>query len=168
MNRRTVGGAPADDERAVSPPLGIALLAGMTVVLVVILAGLAFGIAGDQPEPAPMGAFDDGYVADGQGNTNNRPYVNFSYRGGDTIPGSKLYVHDSDGNSVAWEDVWTGGPTVESGEYLHIDGYESDKALNHACKGETYRLVWQGDGRAFVLAELTVPTAAEGPAASHC
>ncbi|WP_267643681.1 type IV pilin [Haloarchaeobius amylolyticus] len=158
VRRRQVG-------RSVSPTTGTVLLVGIVVLLAILVTQAATGLA-TTTEPAPLGTFEVEYVPTGAGNYGtvngttvfNGPYLNVTHVGGTTADGTRLFVVDGDGNEVAWADVWTGGETVESGEFLHIDGEFSDGALNHVCPGEAYRLVWRSEsGWQAILAETTVP-----------
>lgn len=165
------GGRPLEPrrERAVSPVVGAALMLVVVVLLVAILTGLLFGLSDEPGERPRYASFETEYTRTGVGNTDNRPYVVITHRGGSRMDASRLFVVDSDGNRVRWSNVWTGGPEVEPLEYLHVDGYNSDGALNHACKGEVYRLVYEpADGGSQVITEIEITRKAVGDAADHC
>jgi len=156
-------------ERAVSPTVGVIMMVAITVVLAALVGAMTTGmLEQSEVEEPSFNTFDQEWVSNGEGNTNNRPYVNITHIGPEPADGSEIYIVDSDGNSIKWEDVWTAGSTVEPGEHVHVDGYGSDAILNHACKGETYRVVKRGSSSSRVLSEVTIPTRATGPAASHC
>lgn len=155
-------------DRAVSPVVGTVLMLAIVVAAVAVFGGLLLGI--ELPnDPAPQYRHQADYVADGAGNTDSRPYVNVTLTGGRIEPGEDFYIVDSDGNAVRWDKVWTTTGPLTAGEYAHIDGYDSDGALNRACEGEVYRMVHRpGDGESATLIEVEVPTAAVGNATSHC
>ncbi|SDX62416.1 type IV pilin [Halobellus clavatus] len=157
---------PAD--RAVSPVIGVALMLVIVVATAAVVGGLLLGI--ELPnDPAPQYRYQTDYVADGAGNTNDRPYVNITLTGGRIEPGEDFYVVDSDGNAVRWDAVWTTAGPLTAGDYAHIDGYGSDSALNHACEDEVYRLVHRpGDGESATLLSVEISTPAVGNATSHC
>jgi flagellin-like protein len=154
--------------RGISPVVGTALFLAIVVALVAVFGGLLLGI--ELPnDPPPQYRYQTTYIADGAGNTNDRPYVNITLSGGRIEPGEDFYIVDSDGNTVRWDAVWTTAGPLTAGDYAHIDGYGSDKDLNHACEGEVYRMVHRpGDGESTVLIEVEITRPAVGNASSHC
>jgi flagellin-like protein len=159
---------PPVDERGVSPVIGVVLMFAIVVALAAVAGVMALGI--DMPDdPAPQYSYRTNYVADGSGNTNDRPYVNLTLTGGEIVVGDEFYVTDSDGNQVRWDAIWTTSGPLTPGDYAHIDGYGSDSALNPACQGEVYRFVHDPeDDPRTILAEIRVDKPAVGPAATHC
>jgi hypothetical protein len=152
------------DGRAISPVVGVAPV----VVLSAVLGGLLLGIE-PPPDPTPQYSYGTECHADGEGNTNDRPYVILTLEGGQIEVGEHFYIVDGDGNEVRWDAVWTTAGPLTAGDYAHVDGYGSDDALNPACEGEVYRFVHRpGDGESAVLAEIEVERPATGPAATHC
>jgi hypothetical protein len=145
--------------RAVSPVVGAALMLVIVALLAAILAVTAFGFTDALREPTPQVAFETDYVVDGAGNAPNGAYINISHSAGDVADGSTVYVRDESGNEVAWEDIWTGTATVAPGGYVHVDGHESDSALDPVCEaGQTYYVVVERqDGTTAILREVTVP-----------
>lgn len=85
--------------------------------------------------------------------------------GGDALDGEEVVVVDGDGDRVAWNDVWTGGPSVEPGDYVHVDGRGSDCALNEVSEGEVYRVVHApaDSDASTVLAEREIPSPPDSP-----
>ncbi|WP_299262269.1 type IV pilin [Halorientalis sp.] len=157
--------------RAVSNVLGVVLVVAIVVVLAAVVGNLALGFGDSMGTPAPAFTVESQYQADGAGNTNDRPYLNITHTGGDTVDGTALFVVDGDGNSVAWADVWTGGETVKASDKVHIDGFGSDGALNPACQGTTYKLIQRPDQQSStVLREVQIEQAVTGQAAAqgHC
>lgn len=156
------------DRRGVSPVVGAVLMLAILAALAVILGTLAVGI--DSPnDPSPQYGYETDHVADGSGNTDDRPYVTITLTQGRIEPGEDFYVVDSDGNLIRWDQVWTTSGPLTAGDYAHIDGYGSDSALNPACEGEVYRLVHRpDDSQGSVLIEAEITTPAVGNAASHC
>jgi flagellin-like protein len=154
--------------RGISPVVGTALMLAIVVALVAVLGGLLLGI--ELPnDPAPQYRHQTTYVADGAGNTANRPYVNITLSGGRIEPGEDFYIVDSAGNSVRWDAIWTTAGPLTAGDYAHIDGYGSDDDLNPACEGEVYRMVHRpGDGQSSTLIEVEITSPATGAATTHC
>lgn len=154
--------------RGISPVVGVALMLALVVVLAAVLGGLLLGLE-PPADPTPQYSYRTTYTADGEGNTDDRPYVTLTLEGGRIAVGEDFYIVDSSGNEVRWDAVWTTDGPLTAGDYAHIDGYGSDGALNHACEGETYQFVHRpGDGESAVLATISVDRPAVGPAATHC
>lgn len=84
------------------------------------------------------------------------------------MDGENIVIKDESGNEIAWADVWTGGPEVKAGEYVHIDGFDSDAVLDLICAaGDTYYVILQDDaGRSLIVNEWTAPTDPDLPAGS--
>jgi hypothetical protein len=77
--------------RGVSPVVGVILIVALVVLLALVLATLAFGI--EMPsDPRPQCSYRTAYVADGEGNTNDRPFVNLTLSGGRVEVGEDLYI----------------------------------------------------------------------------
>ena len=162
--------APGDD-RGVSPAIGVVLLVAIAVALAALLGLLVGGFDLPDGEPTNL-AYDADYVEDGAGNAGagNRPYVEVTITGGRERFGDDVYVVDGDGNEVAWATVWTGGPIVEAGDTLRLDGHGTDDPLNHACHDEVYRVVRRDadDGSSELIIEVTVDGNATGAAVTYC
>lgn len=133
-------------DRGVSPVIGTVLLVAILVTLAGVFGAIAMGFGENLATPTPDHAvFEADYAADGADN-GGLAYVTIEHDTGERTDGEELYIKDSDGNTVAWMDVWTGNKWVEAGEYVHIDGKGSDCALNEISEGEVYRLVQRHDG----------------------
>jgi flagellin-like protein len=155
-------------DRAVSPVVGVVLMTGIVVVLAAVVASMALGFESELGAPTPYGGFDTDYAIDGAGNTNDRPYVNITHAVGRPVPADDVLVKDESGNTVRWSAVWTGGSEVYAGEYVHIDGFGSDGALDPICTaGQTYYIVVQSDdGKTQSVTTWEVPSDPDLPAGS--
>jgi flagellin-like protein len=155
------------DGRAISPVVGVALMLALVVTLAAVFGGLLFGIE-PPPDPTPQYGYGTELHLDGEGNKNDRPYVIITLEVGKIEVGENFYIVDSAGNEVRWDAVWTTAGPLTAGDYAHIDGYQSDSALNHACEGEVYRFIHRpGDGESAVLAEVKITRPIVKPAANH-
>jgi uncharacterized protein YdeI (BOF family) len=136
------------------------LLTAIAVVLAGVVATLALGFEGKLREPAPSGGFDRAYSPSGVDNSGDRPYVTITHKVGRTIDAENVVIKDESGNEITWSDVWTGGPEVRAQEYVHIDGFGSDGALDPICgAGQTYVVVLEDDdGHSLIVNEWEVPT----------
>jgi len=147
-------------ERGVSAAVGVVLMLAITVLLAATVASIALGFDDELQEPAPSGGFDQAYTPTGEDNTDNRPYVVLTHEVGRTVDAENIVIKDESGNSIRWNDVWTGGPEVKAGEYVHIDGFDSDSVLDPICEaGDTYRIVLKSDdGETLIVNEWEAPT----------
>ncbi|MCU4802299.1 type IV pilin [Halobacteria archaeon HArc-gm2] len=168
MRRMGWTGARTSGSRGVSPVIGVVLLVSIVVVLAAVVASLAMGFEGELREPVPNSGFDRSYTPSGEGNTDDRPYVTITHQVGRSVDGDNIVIKDESGNTVIWADVWTGGPEVRAGEYVHIDGFDSDAALDPICEeGQTYWVILQDDeGNDLVVNEWTAPAAPALPPGS--
>jgi len=157
-----------DGIRGVSPAVGVVLMVAIVVILALVLATFALGF--QMPaDPHPHYSYQTEYVADGEGNTNDRPFVTLTLSGGRIEIGEDFYIVDGDGNEVRWDAVWTTSGPLTAGDYAHIDGYGSDAALNPACEDEVYRFVHRPNAEeSAVLATIRIERPAVGPATAHC
>ena len=159
----------AADGRAVSPAVGVVLLVAIVVLLAAASAGALLRLGDTLDAPAPQASFSFEYHADGAGNGDNGAYLVVTHEAGDIGDGSNVYVVDGDGDAIAWEDVWLGDETVSAGGRAHIDGKGMDETLDPICEaGQTYRVVYRGDGSDAVLEEFTVPTEPTSAAVGEC
>jgi len=165
-----LGWVDSNDDRGISPAVGVALMLVIVVALVAAFGALAFGFTDELAAPAPNGGFTADYVPSGENNDGNGPYVNVTHLAGPSVDGDDVVVRDGAGNEVAWEDVWTGGSTVEGGEYVHLDGVGSDGALRPICdEGDAYRIVVADDDGERLLYEWTAPSSPDaGAVSSEC
>jgi hypothetical protein len=146
----------------------VSLLVATVVVLAAVLGTLAFGFESRLREPAPTGGFDTQWVADDRNNADDRPYVVFTHEVRRTVDADNIVIEGGSGNTIRWSELWTGGPEVRAGEYVHIDGFDSDGALDPICEASQryWVLVIDDRGHTLVVKERTVPTDPSLPAGS--
>jgi hypothetical protein len=143
-------------------------MVAIVVLLAAVVGTFAAGFERELQGSAPSGGFQQDYVASGDDNTDDRPYVVITHEVGRTVDASNIVIKDESGNTITWENVWTGGPEVRAGEYVHIDGFDSDSALDPICeKGDTYWVIFQDDeGRTLSVNKWTAPVAPDLPPGS--
>lgn len=134
------------DTRSLSPVIGVVLMVGVAVALAAVVATMVFGFGERLEEPAYNAPFEKEFHETGEGNTNDRPYFNLTNQAGEIIDSEQIVIKDESGNSVTWNDVWSGGTEVKAGETVRIDGIGSDGALDQPCSaGQTYTIVYKND-----------------------
>lgn len=147
------------DGRGISSVLGVTLMVAIVVLLGAVLATMALGFEDRLSDPAPPGGFDRAFEHTGADNTDDRPYLTITHQVGRTVDAENVRIKDDSGNSITWADVWTGGPEVYAQEYVHIDGFGSDAALDPICSEgqEYYVILTDDDGDTLLFSEWTVP-----------
>ncbi|WP_083866582.1 type IV pilin [Natronococcus occultus] len=127
-----------DDERAVSPVIGVILMVAITVILAAVIGTFVLGLGDDVTEStAPTADFDFDYEDE----------LTVTHAGGDAIPSSELEVQaPSEGEPVDFD--------VDS----DADVSAGDTATVTAGDGDTVQVVWDADGAdsSQVLAEYEV------------
>ena len=103
-----------DEERAVSPVIGVILMVAITVILAAVIGTFVLGL-GDQVESAPQASFDF------QETTNNGDELVIRHRGGDNIDTNTVDVR-VDGQNV--DDAFNSlnGESFSAGDEITIDG----------------------------------------------
>ena len=119
-----------DNDRAVSPVIGVILMVAITVILAAVIGTFVLGIApGDDPAPSAQISFQDA------NETTNSTYL--VHNGGDTIELGDVTLL-VDGDSEVGNSTITG--TLSAGERLNVTDVnlsedEADLALRHDPSG---------------------------------
>ncbi|ELY48085.1 type IV pilin [Natronorubrum sulfidifaciens] len=117
----------SEDERAVSPVIGVILMVAITVILAAVIAAFVLDI-GDLDDSAPQAQFD---WEDDDGN------VTVTMTSGDDINPDAVTMSPEGQANGDWGDSITAGSTYE------FDGNSSD----------TYQIIWEGDGSSTIISE---------------
>ena len=147
-----------DNERGVSPVIGVILMVAITVILAAVIGAFVLGLGDQVSTQAPQASI--GFSFDGNGN------VSLAHEGGDDITTSEIEVlvggnviyNGSDtaaynaNDSSPYVNDWNGS-TISAGDTLKIapDGI--------GMNGEDVRVVWNNPsgGSSNVLAERRWP-----------
>jgi len=143
-----------DDERGVSPVIGVILMVAITVILAAVIGTFVLGL-GDSVESAPQASFNFDYDASASADN-----VTITHRGGDNINtnNTELRINDTavsesgltlDDSSQTLASA-TGG-TFQAGESVTISG--SDGALEES----EIVLVTTGGDRQNIIASFETP-----------
>ena len=105
-----------DDNRAVSPVIGVILMVAITVILAAVIGTFVLGLGEQVGQSSPQASISiqDHNEAWSAGTTNN--FVLLTHSGGDKIDmqNTKIVVRDENGNTV---DSWTSGTGWSQGEF---------------------------------------------------
>ena len=125
----------SEDERGVSPVIGVILMVAITVILAAVIGTFVLGL-GDNVNSTPQASWDFEY---------NGTDVTVTHSGGDTIDGDRLSV-----SGAASDDTIFDGETVTAGSSATVTGPNS---------GETLRIVYttEGEDSSNVIATYEVP-----------
>lgn len=136
-----------NEDRAVSPVIGVILMVAITVILAAIIGTFVLGLGDSVQETAPNAQFTTDY----NGDATDRE-VTFTHQGGDSIDTNNLVFR---GEGVDGELGWDGGETVSAGD--------SDTLVDSefTSDGGTVNLVWtsSNEEQTRVLASFDVPEA---------
>ena len=110
----------SEDDRAVSPVIGVVLMTAVVVILAAVVGAFATGVFGGQTD-APQAAFsyDSG---------------DLTMDSGENIPSDQLTV-TTDGSEAAGS--WTGSGDVSAGDAYDFDSDPAD--------GATIRVIWTSE-----------------------
>ena len=141
-----------DDDRAVSPVIGVILMVAITVILAAVIGTFVLGL-GDSVESAPQASFNFDYDS---GNDN----VTITHRGGDNINtnGTEIRINgtaiedsglDLDSSSQSFADATNG--TFQAGESVTISGSSGALAESEIV------IVTTGSDRQNIIASFETP-----------
>ncbi|MXR41007.1 type IV pilin [Halobaculum sp. WSA2] len=130
-----------DDDRAVSPVIGVILMVAITVILAAVIGSFVLGLGNSVQQTAPNANFQFEFGQDGAGND----VVNVTHTGGDTIPANERVSLNTSVGSTAFS-----GGEMSAGDSITGVQYSS---------GETVRVLWvsQNGDTSQALAEETAP-----------
>ncbi|MFC7114289.1 type IV pilin [Natronoarchaeum sp. GCM10025703] len=133
-----------DDERAVSPVIGVILMVAITVILAAVIGAFVIGIGDDQQE-VPQASWD----WDQTGETGSDS-VTLSHQTGDTISNSNLELQFSGTATDVFDnsgDIDTGpfgNSDVSAGSSVELNfSFTNDYATD--AENETLTLSWESD-----------------------
>jgi len=135
--RATISG---DDDRGVSPVIGVILMVAITVILAAVIATFVLGLGEQVSSTAPQ------VTVDWQ-NTSNSNSINYDavHNGGATLDPARLSVNDAGGTgSIPTSSEISAGGTI--GNWTGL------------ANGDTLRITWtaEGGGTSATLSEQTV------------
>jgi flagellin-like protein len=134
----------SDDERAVSPVIGVILMVAITVILAAVIGTFVLGLGDQVQQTSPNAQWD--WEEDSSDN------LNITHEGGDSIDAARLEVTgtnaDADGSGDGGtstvcdesgpQNEWTSDPITAGATCLVSDG--------SASGSNTYRLLWTAEG----------------------
>ncbi|OIB57428.1 type IV pilin [Natrialba sp. SSL1] len=132
-----------EDERAVSPVIGVILMVAITVILAAVIAAFVLDM-GDMGETAPSATYD--WSQDGSGS--DLEAIHFEHQGGDSLDPSELSLSlsgvDSEDDLGNWSDSG-----ISAGSSVNITVVDSDDldSTDNIDDNEDYIVgLFDGDG----------------------
>jgi len=132
-----------DDDRAVSPVIGVILMVAITVILAAVIGTFVLGLGDQLQATTPQASF-------GFDTAESKTLVTITHESGDTIEGTSLSVktttaefNDTDGSgSLGTSETWSnlGEDTVSAGTSVTI-GYQTGGGGSDFA-GQTIRVVY--------------------------
>ena len=136
-----VGG---DEDRGVSPVIGVILMVAITVILAAVIGTFVLGLGDRVSQASPNANFGFDYTAA------NNNQVEITHDGGDAVEGGQVKV------TVHGEAVWEAGSVQNSYNILTDnwgtdkitagDNLEFDSGSNTISDGDTEKVIWTADG----------------------
>jgi flagellin-like protein len=131
-----------DENRAVSPVIGVILMVAITVILAAVIGTFVLGLGDQVQQTSPNAQWDwEGTNTDG---------VTVTHEGGDSIPEARLKVAGADG----------AGPYCNADSDWSSDPVEAGDSCGTFTPGEgEARLIWtaEGGGQSSTLSSYDVP-----------
>jgi flagellin-like protein len=140
-----------EDNRAVSPVIGVILMVAITVILAAVIGTFVLGL-GDNVQSAPQASFN--FDLNDDPGSDPSGYLNISHRGGDTIDNSTIEIR-TNGTDITNSDTDTkilSGPGDEIGAGDTIVVY-----INADISGETVDIVFTREGAQDIIATYDIP-----------
>jgi len=144
-----------DDDRAVSPVIGVILMVAITVILAAVIGTFVLGLGDQVQSTTPQASF-------GFETVNDKKHVEITHETGDSIAKSTLTVSataEIDGasaNSAPWDDLDSGSSddSVSAGDRANVTANGADWG------GETIRVVYNNpdSDSSSMLGKFEVPS----------
>jgi flagellin-like protein len=136
----------ADEEnRAVSPVIGVILMVAITVILAAVIGTFVLGLGDQVSETAPSAQWNwDGDASNG---------VDLTHQSGDNVTVNEVEITGAD-NSPTCNTV--GGSTNQWPSDEISAGQTCSIAGTNLSPDNTLRLVWQGDGSSSTLTSYEI------------
>lgn len=155
-----------NDDRAVSPVIGVILMVAITVILAAVIGSFVLGLGDSLSETSPTATYEWSQ-SEIDGNAGNYT-ATVEHTGGDSVTASSLSVTVDSASGVSFNgDItnWASGDSVSAGDSFTFDGdnianaTDADGSTQFALyPDDTVSIVWQSDsgGSSSVLTEYQV------------
>ncbi|GGM57005.1 flagellin-like protein [Halarchaeum rubridurum] len=146
-----------DDDRGVSPVIGVILMVAITVILAAVIGTFVLGLGSNVGNNAPSATFNYEYGL-GDSDSGVNATVTITSQGGDSITGSTLENQVSNGDATyGTTDDWP--DTVTAGSSSTFEKSAGNNT-NASWTGETIQVVWSSEsgGSSSIISSSTAPS----------
>lgn len=128
-----------DDDRAVSPVIGVILMVAITVILAAVIGTFVLGLGDQVSQTTPSASFQFDYDADDTGNET----LTITHNGGDTLSASEVTVTANEPFNMS--GTWYSNATASWSDASNSDiSAGSSVTIDHGdLSSHTVRVVWQ-------------------------
>jgi len=146
-----------EDDRAVSPVIGVILMVAITVILAAVIGTFVLGLGDSLSETSPQATYEWSQDTDGSGNI----ILTLEHTGGDTIDGDRVSLAGNASVS-SLGTTWESGDGISAGDTVTIGNSSAstdvDAGTGTVTSGSTFRAVWTASdgGSSSVLVEYEV------------
>jgi len=147
-----------DDEKAVSPVIGVILMVAITVILAAVIGTFVLGLGDQVQSTTPQASFGfDQSTENFDYNVDNDETavetLTITHESGDSIPESNLRVSvegdtafDADEEDGSTDGVWDGTEEVSAGSSVRIVGYTSADTVDEEDLDDSTEPHWNSNG----------------------
>ncbi len=151
-----------DDDRAVSPVIGVILMVAITVILAAVIGTFVLGLGDQLQATAPQASF-------GFDTSSDQTQVTITHESGDTIDAANVKISATDNftavgggvtdeASASWSDFTEADSEVSAGSSVTIEHH--DAAGSGTFAGETVRVIFDNpdSDSSSTLGKFEVPS----------
>jgi flagellin-like protein len=142
-----------DDEKAVSPVIGVILMVAITVILAAVIATFVLGLGESVSGTAPQATFSFDYDSDASPSDGDQLYddtgsdssggdLTVTHDGGDTIDKSRLTITDNTTDTVSFDSEVSAGIS----KTLAIDSDDTVRVIYESQSGDNTATLARYDG----------------------
>jgi flagellin-like protein len=134
-----------DDDRAVSPVIGVILMVAITVILAAVIGTFVLGLGDQVSQTTPQASFSFDYDRNAGANDT----LTIAHNGGDTLDANEVNVtvsgaENATRSSYNWAEApLDGSSSVSAGSTVTLDGDIVSGGDTLDLRSATVRVVWQ-------------------------
>ncbi|APW99965.1 type IV pilin [Halobiforma lacisalsi AJ5] len=141
----------SEEERAVSPVIGVILMVAITVILAAVIAAFVLDLGDSVGDTAPQANIEFDQEGDGSSAT-----VTIEHTGGEELEQDEILVDNGDDDATASSLGWGSSDGISASDSVEV-GDGSGNSLSGDISGNTVRVIWEADsGDSQILAEYEV------------
>ncbi|WP_049915349.1 type IV pilin [Natrialba taiwanensis] len=157
-----------EEERAVSPVIGVILMVAITVILAAVIAAFVLDMGDNIGNAAPSATFGGEQVEDGGVDpSSDHVVVHFTHDSGETIEKSRLAITTSGDGDASSSDLEINSNTpdrISAGEVIEVELQSSGINSGDTSLAETdeINLVWENEDSSSTLSTYSITSDIDG------